>query len=288
LLSHHLLHSWPGEDKNNEPKYTYEVKMLQSEIESVMNPAPILGSTGDVNLDLYLSSAEGQFKTAQEEVNQRRPVFTNNNGEDVIRECLQICAAAKGRCDSFLGMAQDDIAQKQTRAAQAFSYQTAKLKPSGISDEAVSLRTHGLELLLDSLVVSKILDRLDAEMRSGDALTRYLIRDGATGWIRYYLESRNLNLQEYYALIGRTSGVLETDLQKACDDLQQIPVWEERVASAVVTLKNSWDRLILGILPSRAPLQANSLADAPDSRPLTVGDIRRMYPKMPGFFNQNL
>lgn len=53
--------------------------MLQSEIDATMHPMPVLGTSGDPSLDLYLSSAESQFKKAQEEVNQRRPVFTNIN-----------------------------------------------------------------------------------------------------------------------------------------------------------------------------------------------------------------
>jgi hypothetical protein len=271
--------------------------MLQAEIDSVMHGTPVLGSSGDESLDLFLSSAEQTYQGVQEEIKQRLPLFKQRPSDqigqadlqEIFKECIGLINSGKGQSARFMAAAEGDVTQKRRVAERAFATATATLKPNGISDEDLSLRVHSLELMFDSLNANKIPQKIEDELRSGDGLTKFCLRD-ATGWFSYYLESRSVDKSLWYVAIKNTCAIWETDLVNACDALMITPAQEEQIAEMKKSLSKAWSDLAVSIvnaLPSRQQLQANAQA-VEDARPMTVGDFKRMYPKMSGFFNQNL
>ena len=248
----------------------------QEELDATLHPMPVLGSSGDQSLDLYISSAEQTYISCQTEIRQRKPLFRKGlDAQEMYSECASLISSAKGKSDKFIQAAQDEVARKIARVDSDFAYATSKLKPQA-TDEAIALRCHGLEIALDSLSTNKIIPWIETEMRNGDQLTRYILRDGSSGWIKYYLQSRNINMQEYYAVIGRTAGILETDLQRACEDLAKLPGWLEQISEMQQSLKNLWGDLTLELLsyPPK-PLSVNSLESLPDDHVITLGDLRK-------------
>lgn len=274
--------------------------MLQAEIDSVMHGAPVLGSSGDPSLDLYISSAEHTYQGVQEEIRQRLPLFKKRPSDQigqldlqgVLKECLGFINLGKAQTDRFMAAAVAHITGKRQQAEGAFKVVTSRMRPESLSDEALALKIHSLELLFNSISPSKLISRIETEISNGDQLTKFILRDGASGWIKYYLQSRGIDMQEYYAMIGRTAGIIETDLQKACEDLARLPAREEQVAGSQQSLNKLWTNLtseVVNALPSQK-MAANSFDDLPDDKPLTVGDIRRMNASRTGggFFNQHL
>jgi len=255
------------------------------EIHEVMNQTPVMGSTGDPSLDLYISSAEHIYLKTQEEVRQRLPLFKRHPSdqvaqldlESVFKECIQLINSGKAQADRFMAAADGQLQQTRNRAQQAFVTASSKLKPEGTTDEALSLRCHGLELLFDSLPTNKIPVKIEEELRSGDSLTRFILREPA-GWFSCYVESRKIGKSLWYVAIKNTAQLWETDLLRACDALASFPQQENQVAAAQKSLTNVWFDLtnsVLAALPSNRQMTANSLDDLPDSHVITAGDLKK-------------
>jgi len=253
------------------------------EIHEVMNQTPVLGSTGDPSLDLYISSAEQTYLKTQEEIRQRLPLLKRHpsdlvgqlDTESVFKECMQLINSGKDQADRFMAAADGQIRQAKNRAQQAFATASLELKSENITAEALSLRCHSLEMLFDSLPTNKILARIEQELRTADALTKFILREPA-GWLSYYLESRKIDKTLWYAAIKNSCQLWETALLAACDALVAIPAKEERVAEARKSLTNVWTDLtnsVLAALPSK--MSGNSLDDLPDDHIITVADLRK-------------
>ena len=97
------------------------------EIHEVMNQIPVMGSTGDPSLDLYISSSEQIYLKTQEEVRQRLPLLKRHpsdlvgqlDTESVFKECMQLINSGKGQADGFMAAAGGQLQQTRNRAQQA-------------------------------------------------------------------------------------------------------------------------------------------------------------------------
>jgi len=255
------------------------------EIHEVMNQTPVMGSTGDPSLDLYISSGEQVYLKTQEEIRQRLPLFKRRPSdlvgqldlEGVFKECMQLINSGKAQADSFMAAADAQVHQTRNRAQHAFATASSKLKPEGTTDEGLSLRCHSLELMFDSLTAAKIPVKIEEELRSGDALTKFILRENQA-WFGYYLDARKIDRTLWYQAIKNTCELWETDLQRACDALIAISAQEERVAEAKKSLTKVWGELtttLLAALPSNRRMTANSLDDLPDDHLITAADLRK-------------
>lgn len=248
----------------------------QDQLDAVLRPSPILGSTGSADLDLFISSAEQTFLHCQTEVRQRKPLFRKGlDVTELMSECNSLIVAGKFQSDRFMAMAEAELNQKEARARNALAGAIADLKPANILDEQVEARIQSLTLLFDSLDVKKLLPRIEEELE-GDSVSRYVCRDGMTGWIRYYLESRNINLQDYYAMLGKTAGVLENGLQKAVEDMKPLQGWEFQVNEMSASLKSAWDGLVLEVVDYSPTTKLNvNSSDLEDSHIITMADLKK-------------
>lgn len=131
---------------------------------------------------------------------------------------------------------------------------------------------------------------LESELKTGDGLSRYLLRSPEFGI--FMAKSQGISAEKWYSLVGQNVGVLEDKLRNAAFSLAGIPRVEAALQRAKVhheaTLETMHNEIKAAIKAAtdKGRMSGNSL----DSKPLTVGDIRRMNASRGGggFFNRHL
>jgi hypothetical protein len=267
---------------------TPDGSMTFEEIDQVMNPKSLLmGATGSGQLDVMMSSAEQAYQRARQECAQVKPLFRGDTVQAAVQQCMAIISGEQNIAKQFLANAEAYLNQRKARAEKTLK--DAQVRPD-ISDELIVSRIHTLETLFDSLNKKDLLPRIEKELREGDPLSVYLLRNGED-WIRMYLESRIVLFTDLGNAILHTAGIVEDGLKKACTEYLTVENLITAFGEAKSSIENSFQKLPLEVL-SWVPksMSANALDDLPDDKPLTIGDLRRLNASRSGggFFNQYL
>lgn len=257
-------------------------------------PLPMVaGPTGSPDLDLFLAASEQALMRARKQATQLKPLIEQGeqNG-DFLRQALTLASGEQTNANSFFASAAQGLENRQSRAKRTLENNNPK--PNTPSSLIVQ-RCHSLELIFDSLKSTAILERINQELKNADETSRYILRGGEK-WIAAYLESRQLKELDLIFYIRQNAGILETDLVKACDELLTLQPQFAKLEETKKAIDGAFFDLameIAGWQAKRRPFQANSLADLPDSCPVTAGQMRAEIRKLTqsrgsGFFNQNL
>ena len=265
--------------------------MLQSEIDSVMHPSPMIaGQTGSSELDLMLSASEQALARARKQALEIKPLIEQGEADgDFFRQALTLASGEQNHANGFLQSATQVLESRQSRAKRDFD--RSNPRPATVAPELIVQRIQTLQILFDSLKSKDILSRLDLELKNADETARYILRGGER-WLPAYLESRQLKELDMIYYVRQNAGILESDLTKACDELLTLPTMFAALAETQKAIESAFQGLaleILGWTPKPRPFQANSLAD---SDLVTVGtlrqEIRKLIESQGGFFNPRM
>jgi hypothetical protein len=243
------------------------------EISKVMNPIPAvtMGGTGDGQLDFWLAAGEERYRAAQQQCNQLKPIV-KQEPENGIQQCGSILARQQAAARQFFASAESYLADRKTRAQKHFASATPKAEAT---PEQIDMRVRSLQTLFDALNQNKIIAKIEKELWEGDTLTKYVLRDYEL-WVRYYLESRKIDLADWYLVIQKTAGILESDLQAACQELLVLPQLFQGLEDTQGAVERSFTALGVEVISWPKPkMAANSLEDLPDSHVITAGDLKK-------------
>ena len=244
------------------------------EIHEVMNPKSLLmGPTGSSQLDLMVSSAEAAFQRARAECLQLKPLVVRGES-DSLQQCMGLISGELSTARQFLASAEAYLHQRKQRAEGGL--RSALVRLADISDELIVGRIHTLEVLFDSLNKKDLIPRIEKELREGDSLGVYLLR-GGEGWLRLYLESRQIPYRDLVEAISNTASITEPALQSACSEYLTVENLITTFGEARNSIENSFQKLPIEVMVwiPKKPISGNSLDDLPDSHVITAGDLRK-------------
>jgi len=250
------------------------------EIHNVMNPKSLLmGPTGSSQLDLMVSSAEAAFQRARAECLQLKPLVVRDEN-DSPQECMDLISGELLTARQFLASADTYLHQRKQRAEEGL--ESAQVQLVTISDgcqnfaELIVCRIHTLEVLFDSLNKKDLIPRIEKELREGDSLSVYLLR-GCEGWLRLYLESRQIPYRDLVEVISNTTSITEPALHSACSEYLTVENLLIAFGEARNSIENSFQKLPIEVLSwvPKKTISGNSLDDLPDSHVITAGDLRK-------------
>lgn len=269
--------------------------MFDSEVHEAMHPAPLLGTSGDETVDLFLSSAEQAYGRARAGALQLKPlILQGSEGGDIFLQAIGLGVGEQRTARGFIASASQYLENRKHRARKMFSDATPRPANLAQSNELLVARIHILETLFDGMNNKNLLPRIEKEMEEGDTLSKYLCR-GGEGWLPLYLETRKVSELDWIYAVRAHAGILEGDLIKSCDEMLTLPPLITRFEETQKSIESAFQSLaleILGWTPKSQPFQTNSLADLPDSCPVTAGqmraEIRKLTQGRSGFFNDHL
>lgn len=266
------------------------------EVHEPMNtafPAPIIaGQTGSSDLDFFLAAGEQALQRAIRHADQLRPLIAKGEADgDIFRQAVGMASGEQKNANSFMQSATQILEGRRSRARKTLADNNPRPQVEAV---LIVQRIGTLQILFDSLKSKDLLARIDLEFKTADETSRYILRGGEK-WIAAYLESRQLKELDLIYYIRQNAGILESDLIKSCDELLTLPPLFDKLAKTKAAIESGFWDLCMRIVDwqKKPSFQANSLADLPDSCPVTAGQMRAEIRKLTqsrgsGFFNQNL
>ena len=241
--------------------------------EVVNRKSVLMGPTGSAQLDLMVSSAEESYQRAWGECLQLQPLIKRGEG-DSLEQCMGLISGELVTARQFLASAEAVLHQRKQRAEDGLKSQNSR--PLNIADELVVSRIHALEILFDSLSKKDLIPRIKKELQECDSLSKYILR-GGEGWLRLYLESRQIPYTDLVNAITETASIIEPSLQNACIEYLTAESLLTAFGEARASIEKSFQQLpleVMGWIPKK-PISGNSLDSLPDSHVVTVGDLRK-------------